>query len=87
MMGMGLTHGLIGYLIASGVGYWVLTQSQKEKNNIKKVGQLLGIAIIALSVVGAACKVYCLAQMCKTGNCAMGVSCPFTGKAAPPMQK
>ena len=81
-------HGMSMLLITSAVGYWVLTQSQKEKNNIKKVGQLLGIAVIALSVLGAACKVYCLAQLCKSDQCPMGVSCPFMGKAGPPpMQK
>ena len=85
---MMMGHGMSMLLITSAVGYWVLTQSQKEKNNVKKIGQLLGFAIILISVLGAACKIYGAVQACKAGNCPMGISsCPFTGKSGPPMQK
>lgn len=76
-------HGMTALMISSAVGYWVLTQSEKEKNRVKKLGQLLGLGIILISVFGIACKVYYGAKACQ----AMGggsMMCPFTGKSAPP---
>lgn len=79
---MMMEHGVTGLLIAAAAGYWVLTQAEKEKNRIKKLGQYLGLAIILVSVLGAACKVYYGVQAC--GMMGGSMMCPFTGKSAPP---
>ncbi|OGX38020.1 MAG: hypothetical protein A3C53_08285 [Omnitrophica WOR_2 bacterium RIFCSPHIGHO2_02_FULL_68_15] len=67
-------------LVSAAVGYWVVTQAEHQKAGVKKLGQYLGIAIILVSVIGVACKVYCITS-CPPGG-AMGKSamCPMTGK-------
>ena len=65
-------------LITSAVGYWVLTVSGKEKGTVKKIGQLLALVILAVSLVGVACKVVHFARA--RGLCSSGGMCPFTGK-------
>ncbi len=79
MMG---AHGLAMSLLPAAVGYWVLIASGKEKDDVKKLGKWLGIAIIALSVLGTACKVYYCA-MGKMGMCQSKMACPMAGKPAP----
>lgn len=76
-------HGINGLLLSAAAGYWVYTQAEKEKNRVRKLGQLLGLAIIAISVVGAGCKIYYRI----TGKAAGKFFCPFTGKSAPPAQR
>lgn len=78
-------HGVSGLLIAAAAGYWVLTQSAHQRENVKKLGQLLGIVIIAVSVAGAACKLYYITTGKSMGGvfCPSGKACPFMGKAAP----
>ncbi len=75
-----MMHGDISnLLIASGVGYWVLTTANKEKGQAKKAGQLLAGIIILVSLAGVACRVISFARM--RGYCPSGtMSCPFTGK-------
>lgn len=77
---MMIGHGVSGLLITSAVGYWVLTTSEKEKGQVKKVGRLLALIIILVSVVGIACRVYAFAQ--RKGYCPPSMACPFTGKSA-----
>ena len=73
-----------GLLISAAAGYWVLTHAAKEKSQLKRLGQFLGIVIIAASLIGSACKVYRLASGSSAGAffCPTGKACPFTGKRA-----
>lgn len=64
-----------GVLLLSAVaGYWVLERASAHKGNLKRVGQLVGSAIIIISLLGVACRTWALA----TGK---GMHCPH-GKAA-----
>lgn len=83
---MMIGHGMTGLMISAAVGYWVLTQAEREKNRVRKLGQYLGFVIILISVFGVACKVYYGVKACQMMG--GGMMCPFTGKsAAPPAQK
>jgi len=78
---MMIGHGVSVLLITSAVGYWVLTTSEKEKGQVKKVGRLLALIIILVSLVGVACRAISFARA--KGYCPAGtMSCPFTGKSA-----
>lgn len=76
MMG---THGVGLLLISAAAGYWVLTQAAGQKNQMKKIGNFVGLIIIVVSLLGTACKIYYQV----TGATGKGYLCPFTGKAAP----
>ena len=78
-------HGVSVLLISAAAGYWVLTQASHEKDRVRKLGQWLGLAIIAVSVIGATCKLYCLATGKSVGSmmCPVGKACPFGQKATP----
>ena len=65
-------HGIAVSLVSSAVGYWVLTQAESQKGKVRKLGQYLGVAIVLVSVLGAACKIYAGIQACR----AMGM-CPM----------
>lgn len=71
-------HGVAVLLVSAAAGYWVLAQSGGQKGGVRKLGQYLGVAIILISVVGAACKIYSIVTCYGTG---MGKSamCPMTG--------
>ena len=73
-------HGVGILLLAAVGGYWVMERAQTHKAPLKKFGQFLGGLIIAVSLIGVACRVWYLA------TCAMakGGYCPFTSKMAPP---
>ena len=73
-------HGVSGLLITVAVGYWVFTHAEKEKGQVRKLGQLLGLIIIGVSLVGVGCKIYLLATGCPPGK----VFCPYTGRTAMP---
>ena len=75
-------HGVSSFLITSAVGYWVLTIAQKERGQVKKTGQLLGIIIVLVSLVGVGCKIYALATGCPPGK----MTCPYGGKMGPPSE-
>ena len=79
-----MVYGVSGLLIAAAAGYWVLGQSAHQRDRIKALGQWLGLAIIAVSVVGAACKLYYLTTGKSVGAlmCPASKTCPFTGRAA-----
>ena len=83
-----MTHGVSLLLISAAAGYWVLTMAGKEKGGVKQLGRWLGLILIVVSLLGAACKVYCLTN-CPKGKAGwMGKACPFTGKGMPaPSQK
>ena len=70
-------------LIALGVGYLVLLQANKEKKNLKLLGQAIGVLIMIAAVLSAVC-----AARCKmSGDCPLSGKapmCPFSVKAAPP---
>ncbi len=74
-----MIHGVGLLMISAAAGYWVLTLSVKEKGRVKTLGNVLGFLIIAISVLGSACKIYSLV------NCSpyYGKGCPFIGKMAP----
>ena len=76
-----MTHGVSLLLISAAAGYWVLTQASKERDRVKKLGQMLGLAIIVASVVGIGCKLYFVGKM--KGSCPSVAACPFV-KSAPP---
>lgn len=73
-----MVHGVSSLLISAASGYWVLTHASGEKGRVKKLGQLLGLVIIAVSVVGAGCKLYYIGKM--SGFCPSGPACPFVKK-------
>ena len=76
-------HGVSGLLISAAAGYWVLTASGSQKGRIKTLGQWLGLVIVVVSLVGAACKVYYLTSGGKGFLCPSGKACPFTGRMNP----
>jgi len=85
-----LGHGVGTLLIAAAAGYWVLIQANGQRGRLKKLGQYLGLIIIAAGVAGAACKIYYLSTgksafqlLCPAGQaCPAGKACPFIGKQA-----
>ncbi|MBI4313239.1 MAG: hypothetical protein HY594_00330 [Candidatus Omnitrophica bacterium] len=83
-----MTHSVAPLLVAAAAGYWVVARAQEQKGGTRKLGIYLGAAIIVLSVLMAACKLYC-AVTCM--RCPLGggygmkrmAACPITGKAMP----
>ena len=75
-----MTHSVGVLLLTAVAGYWVLERAASHKGNLKNVGQLLGAAIIIISLVGVACKIWCAAK-CPTGM--KGGFCPYMSKSAP----
>ena len=78
-------HGAGVLLLAAVAGYWVLERADKHKGGLRKLGQILGGLIIVVSLVGLACRIWCLATMCKSpmmrgGYCPM---MPSKGSAGP----
>ena len=77
-----MMHGMAALLLTTVAGYWVLERSQAHKGNLKKVGELLGVAIILLSLLGVIGAIWCPA---KPGMGGRGGLCPFSfGKSYPP---
>ena len=72
-----MMHGMGIMLLASVAGYWVLERASNHKGNLKRVGQVLGIAIIILGLLGYACALGCTAQFGK-GMRRGGGFCPFS---------
>ena len=76
--------GVVGLLISAAVGYWVLERASNQKKEIKTVGQVVGAIIILVSLIGAVCKIYCIAS----GKCyplGMGVAYPKGAMNCPMM--
>ncbi len=79
-------HGPGILLIASIGGYWVLERSAKQKGYVHRMGQILGTAIILISLIGIACGVLCMGSG-SGGMCHLRAGkgmCPFTSKSISP---
>ena len=75
-----------GVLLLSAIGgYWVLERAATHKDGLKKIGQLLGSAIILVSLVGIVCKVW-YAAACQMGASGKGGLCPFMSSRPAPSQ-
>ena len=76
-----MSGGAGALLLAAVGGYWVLERAERHKGTLKQVGQFLGAAVIIISLLGVACKVWGAAK-CPTGSMGKGGGwCPFTSKA------
>ena len=54
-------HG-VGLLFLTAIGgYWVLERAETHKGQLRQVGRVLGTVIIVASLMGAVCRVWCLA--------------------------
>ena len=77
-----MMHGMAALLLTAVAGYWVLERSQAHKGNLKRVGQLLGVAIIVLSLLGLISAL--LGYSGRPGMTGKGGMCPFGfGKSYP----
>ena len=66
-------HGVGILLLTAVAGYWVLERAETHKGDLRRVGKVLGALIIAVSLIGIICTVWCLTS-------SMGY-CPFPKKA------
>jgi hypothetical protein len=57
-----MVGGSAGLLVAAVAGYWVLERADRHKGQLKTLGQVLGAVIIAVSLIGVACQVWCAAK-------------------------
>ena len=72
-------HGGIGVLLLSAIGgYWVLERAEKHKKPLKSIGQMLGGAIIVISLVSVACTVWCGGKSCGWKGRGAKTQCPFS---------
>ena len=69
--------GVAGLLIASAAGYWVVTQAEHQKGGARKLGIYLGAAIIVVSLIGVACKIYAVVACPPMAG---GMYCPMEKK-------
>ena len=74
-----MEHGVGVLLLAAIGGYWVLERAAQHKGNLKRIGQLVGVAIIIISFLGVACRVW-YAATCTPGMMGKGGWCPFSSK-------
>jgi hypothetical protein len=65
-------------LIAMGVGYLVFSAASKEKEGLKILGQIIGIFVMAVSV---------LTILCSSMHCLSKSQCPLMGKHECSMMK
>ena len=65
-----MSYGVGPLLIAAVAGYWVLERAETHKGRLKKLGQFLGGLILVVSLIGVACRVWCL--IAGVGYCPMG---------------
>ncbi len=80
-------HGIEGLLVTAIGGYWVLERAAGQKGQVKRVGQLLGVGIILISLAGVACRAWGAAAggfgYCPMPKAGKGWHCPFMSKASP----
>jgi hypothetical protein len=62
-------------------GYWMLERAEAQKGPLQRLGRVLAIFVITVSVIGAICQVVCVAS----GNCGSMAAgskyyCPMTPK-------
>ncbi len=74
-------HHIVAYLISLAVGYWVLTLASKEEKSNRTIGQVIGWAIIVVSLFGVLCLGACKLMACHSGmgSCDTSYSCPYSG--------
>ena len=72
-------HGLAVLLLSSIGGYWVLERASTHKGSLKRVGGILGGAIIVLSLGAVLYKVLCATAACRANAMKSGSYCPFMG--------
>lgn len=59
----------VGLLLLTAVaGYWVLERASKHKGQLKRIGQIVGLFVIIVSILGSICSVACLSSG-KYGSC------------------
>lgn len=77
-----MMHGMGVLLLSAVAGYWVLERASMHKGNLKRIGLVLGTAIIVLGLLGYACLLGCPGK----GGMMKGGMCPFTRpwSATPP---
>ena len=69
-----------GLLLLSVIGgYWMLERAETHKGELRRIGRLLGSAIIIASLLGLVFRCWAAAQWMKSA----GWSCPFMSKSAP----
>ena len=71
-----MLHDGSGLLLFAAIGgYWVLERAESHKGGLRKIGRLLGGAIILISLIGIACRVWyavsCAVPGMKGGYCPM----------------
>ena len=69
-------------LLAAIGGYWVLERAESHKGGLRKIGRLLGGAIILISLIGIVCRVWCTANGAVPGM--KGRYCPMPRQFPPP---
>lgn len=72
-------------LLSTVAGYWVLERADTHKGELRRIGRVIGGAIIILSLFGLIFR--CLAFCQMRGKAGMGWSCPFTSKSAPALKQ
>ncbi|GEM_PF-3171130 len=76
-----MEHGAAGLLFAAAAGYWVFERASTRKRSVMRVGQWVGGAIMVVSLVGVACRVWYMTGgaggMCHFGKGGKMLSCPF----------
>ncbi|MBI3321852.1 MAG: hypothetical protein HYZ91_06260 [Candidatus Omnitrophica bacterium] len=75
-------HSTGGLLLAAIGGYWVIERAEAHKGYLRKLGRVLGGAIIILSLLSLACRAW-WAVSCKPGFMGKGGYCPFSMKSTP----
>jgi hypothetical protein len=63
-----MVYGLVGYLLALAVGYWVMTLAVKEKGRNQLVGKVIGWIIILVAAGGLLCKATLCVSSCGKGG-------------------
>lgn len=78
-------HHIVAYLITLALGYWILTLASKEEKPNRTIGQVIGWAIIVVSIFGVLCLGACKMMACHSymGCCDTSYSsssgCPYSG--------
>ena len=69
-------------LLTAVAGYIVFERASARKGSVKKLGRVVGVAVIILSFLGVACRAYSgMSGSCSFGGFYKG-QCPYAAKAA-----
>lgn len=80
-----MMQGTGAYLIAAAVGFLVLERAEKHKGALQRIGRVVGVIIIAASLLTVICSFAYGWKACPFGGKRMGGYCPLTSKMAPAM--